>query len=135
MSKSKSQNGKTKTPAPPPKAGTPQKKTSPAGSGKQPEERNAPAKAGPAAALPLAPPKESKLDMVVKLLRRPEGATIDDLAAATNWQKHTIRACLSHALAKKRGYQIVSDRPSPSGYGPAGKQPGGQRVYKIAEDA
>lgn len=113
MSKSKSQNGKTKTPAPPPKAGTPQKKTMLAGSGKQPEERGAP-----------APPKESKLEMVVKLLRRPEGATIDDLAAATGWQRHTIRACLSHALAKKRGYQIASQKPQ-----------GGQRVYKIADNA
>ena len=76
------------------------------------------------AALPPSPPKESKLALVIKLLTRPEGATIDDMVAATSWQKHTVRAALSHALAKKRGYKIVSDKPQ-----------GGQRLYKIAESA
>jgi hypothetical protein len=53
--------------------------------------------------------------------QRPEGATIDDMVAATGWQKHTIRSALSHALAKKRGYEIVSDKPKD-----------GLRIYKIA---
>lgn len=79
---------------------------------------------GAVAALPPEPAKESKLAIVIKLLTRPEGATIDDLVAATSWQKHTVRAALSHALAKKRGYQIVSDKPQ-----------GGQRIYKIAAGA
>ena len=47
--------------------------------------------------------------------------TIDDMVAATGWQKHTIRSALSHALAKKRGYEIVSDKPKD-----------GLRIYKIA---
>jgi len=65
-------------------------------------------------------PRESKLSMIVKLLQRPEGATLDDIVAATGWQKHTVRGALSHALGKKRGYQIVSDKPKD-----------GKRIYKI----
>jgi hypothetical protein len=109
---SKSKTNKTKKP-PVPKAKTTLKKAKRVEDSKSPEEQNAP-----------KPTKESKLDLVVKLLRRPEGATVDDLVVATGWQKHTVRACISHALAKKRGYQIVSDKPQ-----------GGKRVYKIAEAA
>jgi hypothetical protein len=71
------------------------------------------------AAMPVR--KDSKLQTVIQLLSRPEGATIDDMVAATGWQKHTIRSALSHALAKKRGYEIVSDKPKD-----------GLRIYKIA---
>ena len=70
------------------------------------------------AAMPVR--KDSKLQTVIQLLSRPEGATIDDMVAATGWQKHTIRSALSHALAKKRGYKIVSDKPKD-----------GLRIYKI----
>ncbi len=69
-----------------------------------------------------APAKETKLTKVIELLSRPDGATIDQLVDATGWQKHTVRAALSHALGKKRGYKIVSD-----------KEKGGKRTYKIAE--
>ena len=73
------------------------------------------------AAMPPTQPKETKLSILIKLLSRPEGATLEDMVAATGWQKHTTRAALSHALGKKRGYQIVSDKPQD-----------GQRIYKIA---
>ena len=88
------------------------------------EEPSSPMQAGLAAvaAMPPPPAKESKLGLIVTLLTRPEGATIDDMVAATGWQRHTVRAALSHALAKKRGYLIVSDKPS-----------GGQRLYKIVD--
>jgi hypothetical protein len=81
-----------------------------------------PMKAGLAAVVAM-PRKDSKLDMVVKLLSRPEGATLDDIVKATGWQKHTVRSAISHALAKKRGYKIVSDKPK-----------GEQRIYKIVGD-
>ncbi len=74
----------------------------------------------PTGSKPRSEAKQSKLNAVTELLLRPEGATVDDMVAATGWQKHTVRACLSHALAKKRGYKIVSDKPQ-----------GGQRIYKI----
>lgn len=94
--------------------------------GKHPQEPSIAMKAGLAAvaAMPPTQPKETKLSLIIKLLTRPEGATIDDMVAVTGWQKHTLRAALSHALVKKRGYQIVSDKPQ-----------GGQRLYKIVEPA
>jgi len=81
-----------------------------------------PMKAG-LAAVAAMPRKDSKLDIVVKLLSRSEGATIDDIVKATGWQKHTVRSAISHALAKKRGYKIVSDKPQ-----------GEKRIYKIADE-
>ena len=81
-----------------------------------------PMKAGLAAVAAMKPAKESKLALVIKLLSRPEGATINDIVKATDWQKHTVRSALSHALAKKRGYKIVSDKPK-----------GEDRIYKIAD--
>lgn len=64
---------------------------------------------------------DTKLQTVIDLLKRPEGATIADIMKATEWQKHTVRGCISGALKKKHGYQIVSDKPKD-----------GNRVYKIA---
>ena len=70
------------------------------------------------AAMPVK--RETKLSVLIALLERPEGANIEDMIAATGWQKHTIRSALSHALAKKHGYQIVSEKPE-----------NGTRIYKI----
>ena len=68
-----------------------------------------------------APARGTKLTKVIELLSRPEGATIEQLVDATGWQKHTVRGALSGALHKKRGYQIVSEKPKD-----------GKRIYKIA---
>ena len=45
--------------------------------------------------------RQSKADLVLDLLKRPEGATIDQLVAATSWLPHTTRAALT-GLMKKR---------------------------------
>ena len=87
----------------------------------KPKKLSAPMKAALDAVAAMPVRKESKLEAIIQLLSRPEGATIDDMVAATGWQKHTIRSALSHALAKKRGYEIVSDKPQSE-----------QRIYKIA---
>ncbi len=89
----------------------------------EPKKLSAPMKAALDVVSAMPVRKESKLEVIIKLLKRAEGATIDDMVAATGWQKHTIRSALSHALAKKRGYQIVSDKPKDE-----------QRIYKIALD-
>ena len=122
MSKTKTNKTK-KAPVPATKPKAAPKKGKPSGNGKYSKEMSVPMQAG-LAAVAATPAKESKLALVIKLLSRPDGATIDDLVAATGWQKHTVRSCVSHALAKKRGYKIVSD-----------KQQGGQRIYKISESA
>lgn len=89
----------------------------------EPKKISTPMKAALDAVSAMPVRKESKLEAIIKLLKRAEGATIEDMVAATGWQQHTIRSALSHALAKKRGYQIVSDKPK-----------GEQRIYKIALD-
>ena len=71
---------------------------------------SAPMKAALEAVAKLPAKKESKLAALVALLNRAEGASIEDMVIATGWQKHTIRAALSHALGKKRGYVITSEK-------------------------
>jgi len=62
----------------------------------------------------------SKIGTVLSLLRRDDGATLDEMIAATGWLPHTTRAALiglrkkGHAVAKeKRGdttcYRIVAE--------------------------
>ena len=43
---------------------------------------------------------------MIDLLKRPEGATVEQIAAATGWQKHTIRGAISGALKKKLGLNV-----------------------------
>ena len=81
---------------------------------------SAPMKAALAGVAAMPVKRETKLTALVALLSRPEGANIEDMIAATGWQKHTIRSALSHALTKKHGYQIVSEKPE-----------NGVRIYKI----
>ena len=57
---------------------------------------------------PAAP--KGKLGLVIAMLRRPQGASIDDLAAATGWQVHSVRGALSGAIKKKLGLAVVSDK-------------------------
>lgn len=47
----------------------------------------------------------SKIDTVLALLRRTEGATLEEMTEATGWQKHTVRASLTGL--KKKGHAIV----------------------------
>jgi len=56
------------------------------------------------AASPVAPRSGTKIDDVVKMLSRSEGATIDAIVTATGWLPHTTRAALTGL--RKRGYAI-----------------------------
>ena len=56
------------------------------------------------------PDPKGKLGAVVALLRRPGGAQIADLVAATGWQAHSVRGAMSGALKKKLGLVITSER-------------------------
>jgi hypothetical protein len=57
---------------------------------------------------PRMPRAGTKLAMLVGLLARTEGATVDEMAVATGWQQHTIRGVMSGALAKRFALVIVS---------------------------
>ena len=39
---------------------------------------------------------------------RPEGATVDEVASATGWQRHTVRGVFSGTLKKKLGLTLAS---------------------------
>jgi hypothetical protein len=48
----------------------------------------------------------SKLERLIALLHRHEGATIEELMAELEWQRHTIRGALSGNLRKKMGLRV-----------------------------
>lgn len=50
----------------------------------------------------------SKIDQLVALLSRSNGATLDELVAATGWLPHTTRAALTGL--KKKGRVIGSEK-------------------------
>ena len=63
----------------------------------------------------------SKQAEVIRMLQRPEGATISQICAATGWQAHTVRGCMAGTLKKKLGLTIDSVKES-----------GGERVYRVS---
>ncbi len=57
--------------------------------------------------------KQTKIDKVQALLRRPSGASLEALCKATGWQPHSVRAALSGL--RKKGATIerrTSDKPN-----------------------
>ena len=54
--------------------------------------------------------RPSKQDEVIAMLRRPEGATVDEVASATGWQRHTVRGVFSGTLKKKLGLTLASTK-------------------------
>ncbi|MEI6414768.1 MAG: DUF3489 domain-containing protein [Pseudomonadota bacterium] len=56
------------------------------------------------------PCESSKQDLVVQMLKRPEGATIKQIMASTGWQSHSIRGFFSGGLKKKMGLTITSEK-------------------------
>jgi len=57
---------------------------------------------------PAAPAREgSKKAQVLELLRRPEGATLQNLMEVTAWQAHSVRGFLSGSLGKKMGLKVT----------------------------
>jgi hypothetical protein len=62
----------------------------------------------------------TKQQIMIDMLSRPEGATIDELVEATGWLSHTCRGAMSGALKKKLGLTITSEKEDQRG-----------RVYRI----
>jgi len=58
-------------------------------------------------ASPQAPPRESKRAAVLLLLQREGGVSLDEIVAATGWQRHTCRGFLS-ILCSKGGHQVTA---------------------------
>jgi hypothetical protein len=74
--------------------------------------RRGPAKAGRT---------DTKQDKLVAMLRRPEGATVDEMAKAFGWQAHTVRGAIAGAIKKKLGLNVASEKDEKRG-----------RIYRIA---
>jgi hypothetical protein len=87
-----------------------------------------PEKAAPAEKpTPRAGTKQAQM---IELLKRPEGATVAQIAAATGWQYHTIRGAISGALKKKLGLKIEATRTREVGPNKTGAK-GSSTVYRI----
>jgi len=52
----------------------------------------------------------TKQAMLIEMLEAPDGATIAEIAKATNWLPHTIRGAISGALKKRLGMTITSEK-------------------------
>jgi hypothetical protein len=61
----------------------------------------------------------SKTAQVVALLKRENGATLQEIMQKMSWQKHTVRGFMAGAM-KKAGYTVESFKPE-----------GGERTYRI----
>mgnify|MGYP000639830479 CR=1 FL=1 len=76
---------------------------------------------GPEAAPKARTPREgTKQATLIAMLRAPDGATIEEIMAATGWQSHTVRGAMAGALKKKLGLEVTSEKIEDRG-----------RVYKL----
>jgi hypothetical protein len=62
-----------------------------------------------------------KLAQLEAMLRRPYGATVEQISKSLDWQTHSVRGAMSVALKKKQGLTITSEKTDK-----------GRRVYRIA---
>lgn len=70
-----------------------------------------------------AVPKSGKIDKIIAMMRRPKGASINELTKATAWQAHSVRGAISGTLRKKLSMNVISEKS------------GDVRVYRIADKA
>jgi len=64
----------------------------------------------------------TKQAMLIAMLRRAQGATIEEIRRETGWQPCTVRGAISGALKKKLGLTVVSEKVEGRG-----------RAYKLEE--
>jgi len=64
----------------------------------------------------------SKKAIVLDMLRRPDGASLKQIMAATDWQAHSVRGFISGAITKKMGLKVESF-----------KSEKGERGYRITQ--
>ena len=56
------------------------------------------------------PREGTKQATLIAMLRAPDGATIEEISAATGWQSHTVRGAMAGALKKKLGLEVTSEK-------------------------
>jgi Protein of unknown function (DUF3489) len=65
--------------------------------------------------------RKTKLAQLEAMLRRPNGATIEQISKSLVWQAHSVRGVMSGILKKKQGLTITHE-----------KTDDGRRLYRIA---
>jgi hypothetical protein len=65
-----------------------------------------------------------KQAMLIEMLRRPEGGTMEEIMAATGWLAHSARGAMSGAWGKKLGLIVTSEKGALRG-----------RVYRLGQTA
>ncbi len=53
----------------------------------------------------------TKQALLIDLLKRKKGATIEAIVEATGWQAHSVRGAISGTLKKKLGLMVTSEKP------------------------
>jgi hypothetical protein len=66
----------------------------------------------------------TKKEVCLSLLRRPGGASLEELKRATGWQPHSVRGFLSGEVRKRMDGQLSSEADA-----------GGKRRYRLVETA
>jgi hypothetical protein len=96
--------------------------TAPAGATDAPTEEPAPDTPTETEAAPKTrtPREGTKQATLIAMLRAPDGATIEEIMAATGWQSYTVRGAMAGALKKKLGLEVTSEKVEERG-----------RVYKL----
>jgi len=79
-----------------------------------------PAPVAPTGATARKTREGSKQAQLIGMLKRPEGASIEEIVAAFGWQAHTVRGAIAGALKKKLGLDVTSEKVDGRG-----------RVYRI----
>ncbi len=69
-------------------------------SGSKPSDRTSPAAVRPG----------TKQALLIDLLKRKKGATIEEIVEATGWQPHSVRGAISGTLKKKLGLAVTSEK-------------------------
>ena len=91
-----------------------------------------PARAPREAGAPRKPREGTKQEQVLAMLRRPEGATVAQIAEATGWAQHTVRGFFA-GLKKRQGIEVqVLERVRQVGPNKEGAR-GSFTIYALAE--
>jgi hypothetical protein len=75
-------------------------------------------------AKPPTPRACTKQALLIAMLQQPDGATMEEIVAATQWLSHTARGAISGVLKKKLGLGVTTVRTKGRG-----------TVYRIDEPA
>jgi len=80
------------------------------------------AKPAKKAATATAPRESSKKEIVISMMSRKAGATLDEIIAETGWARHTVRGFVSGMVVKKLDMKVES-----------AKNADGQRTYRVTK--